>query len=1034
MKQYDVNSSKYSNIKFFLISVFFIILLGLPSLSFGDSDHVHININMEALDLNYSKKVLILNSYHQGHPWTDGVTKGILDKFVEHDVNVEIHIENMDTKRIVDKKSWNDFLKQRLKAYPGGYLDLIIVSDDNALYTLYKIGHKYHNIPIVYCGISEDIARHSDSCSMFIGVEEYLPFKENIELGLKLFPETEHIAIVTDRSRTGATHYYTAKQTLKNIDLEDIDIIWLNGYKGINTAELNNRLGNLPENTIVLFSIWQIDGDGRFWDPVKYYPQYSKASNAPMFTVMDLGIYDAFLGGKVTVAETQGHLAAELGIQLLSGELIENLTRVSDQNIYYFNWKELNRWNIRIKDLPENAIIVNKHLTVYSQYRTFFFLTLGLIFLLFVLFWLLLLYHFRYRNYELQRTKMANKTKRLANRYNILFNQSNNAIVIFNLESGNVVAFNEKALDLFDVPKDIFQNYPLAQYFDNYNEMRDNRKNLLKAPFEIQMFKWDKSRFHAQVILNLLEEEDENFIYAIINDITIRKEQEEEIKVNKARLNETLLNSKNSYWEWDLVNNVLNKDDNFWLALNIDPSTLKEDPLDSNYYLNSVHADDLDDYVESVNDAILGKRDTILHELRMSFNGKDTWVEIRGVIAKRDENGKGLVINGFMMNIDERKHQEEELVKAKEKAEESDRLKSAFISNISHEIRTPLNGIVGFSNLLGRENLNLEEKRKYLSFINENNDLLLKLINDILEISKIEADSLNIHVESCNLFTICENILTQARINLPLTVTLTCSKSQNINVQVDKMRLTQILRNLLSNAIKFTVEGSIEMGYSIKRDMIEFYIHDTGIGIEEEMLKKVFERFVQIDPFSSGTGLGLSISKAVVEKMGGKIWLESALGKGTTVYFTVKYKKAKIDISDIEPTAISQKYEKDTKAEKLKTVLIAEDDESSYVLLNVILTEKYKIIRALTDVDILTHLKRYHPDILIVDTDMPGFTNDMIKSIRKISKTMPIVGISDNTLDFIRNKEMTDVLNDHLSKPINIKSLMEILEEQLKDQ
>ena len=1012
----------------FIYGIFMLLLLVLPALSFAADGNL--KINTKEFDNNYRKKVLVLNSYHQGHPWTDGITKSILKTFAEHDVNVEIHIENLDTKRIVNKSSWNDVLKQKLEAYPDGYLDLIIVSDDNALNALIKIGHKYHTMPIVYCGISYNPAWYSDICSMFVGVEEYLPFKENIELGLKLFPNTEHIAFVTDHSKTGISHYYSAKQALKNMDLGKMDIIWLNGYNNLNTAELSYRLANLPENTIVMFSIWQIDGDGRFWDPIEYYPVLAENSNAPVFAMTDIGVENAFLGGLVSSSTIQGKLAAELGVQILFGELVDDVTCINDENIYYFNWQQLKKWNISLSDIPSDAVIVNKPETVYSQYRTYFLLTLALIILLFILFWLLLLYHFKYRNYEVQRTEMTLKTKRLADRYKILFEQANNAIVIFELETGIIASFNEKAFKTFNTPKEHFEHYSLKRYFQNYDELKRDIKNLLKAPFEMEMFKWDRSKFHSQVILNQLKEDGIDYIYAIVTDISIKKEQELELRVSKARLNETLLNSKNSYWEWDLVNNILFKDDNFWLALDIDPKKLKNDPIESNYYLNSVHPDDHDGFIDAVNKAILDEQDTILHEMRMSFFGNDIWVEIRGVIVSRDENGKGLMINGFMMNIDERKKQEKELIKAKERSEESDRLKSAFISNISHEIRTPLNGIVGFSNLLGRENLNIEDKRKYLSFINENNDLLLKLINDILEISKIEADSLNIKMVSCNLMTLCDNILAQEGITLAPTVNLSLADVQNINVQADKINLTQVIRNLISNAKKFTPKGDIELGFNVKRDILEFYVHDTGIGIPQNMLERVFERFVQVDPFSSGTGLGLSISKAIIEKMGGNIWLESELGKGTDVYFTLKYNKAKIKISEIEPIDTDKEIVNENK-EKAR-ILVAEDDESSFVLLNVVLTGKYQVIRVLNEDDILSHIKQYNPKILLVDMDMPGFTEDSIEEIRKLSAKTPIIGITDKAFDFLRNKEIESALDEHISKPINIKSMMDIIEDQLK--
>ncbi|MCF7832698.1 MAG: PAS domain S-box protein [Candidatus Marinimicrobia bacterium] len=1025
LRQNNMVKSDNPNIKFSnIIYLIFLLFLLIPMLSFAEDEYLKVNTG--ELDLNYSKKILVINSYHQGHPWTDGITKSILDTFNDRDVNTEIHFEYIDSKRIVNSAFWGEILKDKLSAYDKGYLDLIIVSDENALKTLYEIGHSYHQVPIVYCGISANINEYPDSCPMIVGIEEYLPFKENVELGLKLFPKTKHIAVVTDNSMAGKSHRDIAKNALKGID-----IIWLDGSMGMNTQELNARLKNLPENTIVLFSSWQIDGDGRFWDPIKYYPIIAKHSNSPIFSVTDVGVNNAFLGGLVSVSAIQGKLAAELGIQILFGELLENIARVKDQNAFYFNWQELNRWDVNIRDLPSGAIIVNKPETVYDQYKTYFLLTLALIILLFILFWMLLIYHFRYRNFEIQRTEMALKTKRLANRYNILFEQSNSAIVIFELETGVVVTFNEKALKIFNTPQEHFKNYPLKKYFSNYDELKKNIKKLSTAPFEMEMFRWDRSTFHAQVILNILIEDNSQYVYAIINDITIKKEQENELKVSKDRLNEALLNSKNSYWEWDLVNNILLKDDNFWLALDVDPKKLKENPNESSYYLNSVHPDDLDGFIDSVNKAVEGEQDTILHELRMSLFGNITWVEVRGVIAMRDENGKGLMINGFMMNINERKKQEEELVKAKNRAEESDRLKSAFISNISHEIRTPLNGIVGFSNLLGRENLKLEDKRKYLSFINENNDLLLKLINDILEISKIETDSLSINLVSCNLLTLCDNILAQERVSLSPTVTLSLAEVPNINIQVDKINLAQVIRNLLSNAKKFTSEGNIELGYRIIRDKLEFYISDTGIGIPQDMIEKVFERFIQVDPFSSGTGLGLSISKAIIEKMGGKIWLESVPEKGTTAFFTLQYKKALIEINEIEPIKTDPHEVHESK--KKTSILIAEDDESNFILLNVVLTGKYQVIRAHKEDDILSHLSQYNPRILIADLDMPGFTDETIEAIRKSHKGIPIIGITDNTLDFVRNKEIISILDGHVTKPINIKNLLEILETQLEN-
>lgn len=306
---------------------------------------------------------------------------------------------------------------------------------------------------------------------------------------------------------------------------------------------------------------------------------------------------------------------------------------------------------------------------------------------------------------------------------------------------------------------------------------------------------------------------------------------------------------------------------------------------------------------------------------------------------------------------------------------------------------------------------------------------MLNLINDILEISRIETDSLVMHLESCSLLNLCENIIAQESIHLSPTVTLGLAEVQNINVMLDKIRLTQILRNLLSNAIKFTEEGSIELGYEIKRDFIEFYVRDTGKGIIKDMQEKIFDRFVQVDPFSSGTGLGLSIAKVIIEKMGGKIWLESIPGEGSTFYFTIKYKKARIDIAEIEPKATSK--QSDSANEPAHTVLIAEHDESSFVLLNVILKGKFKIIRAVKIEDMTTLIQRYHPNALIIATDIPGFSDNLIDEIKENNDSLPVIGISDNNLDTEKQKDMTQILDGHLSKPLNIKSLLDMLESKL---
>ncbi len=239
-------------------------------------------------------------------------------------------------------------------------------------------------------------------------------------------------------------------------------------------------------------------------------------------------------------------------------------------------------------------------------------------------------------------------------------------------------------------------------------------------------------------------------------------------------------------------------------------------------------------------------------------------------------------------DITNRKQVEMELILAKEKAEESDRLKSAFLANMSHEIRTPLNSIVGFSSLLA-ETESLEERREYIPLIEENNDLLLQLISDILDISKIEAGTMEFTPGTVDVRRLCRELIQGFSLKVPKEVALVFDESlPQIMVEGDKNRITQVLANFMTNAMKFTRNGSITLSYEMMDgDMLKFAVRDTGIGISPEKLNAIFSRFVKLNAFAQGTGLGLSISQSLVEHMGGQIGVDSEEGKGSCFWFTL---------------------------------------------------------------------------------------------------------------------------------------------------
>lgn len=375
--------------------------------------------------------------------------------------------------------------------------------------------------------------------------------------------------------------------------------------------------------------------------------------------------------------------------------------------------------------------------------------------------------------------------------------------------------------------------------------------------------------------------------------------------------------------------------------------------------------------------------------------------------------------------------QQKELKAARIKAEESDRLKSAFLANMSHEIRTPLNAIVGFSSILADAE-EPEEKEEYINIIENNNTLLLQLVGDILDLSKIESGTLEFVYSDIDLNALFQELEESARLRQKndAVVIRYLPEMPDCFVNIEKNRLTQVVTNMMNNAMKFTPSGSITFGYHLKNtDFLYFYITDTGYGIEKDKKDTVFGRFVKLDSFSQGTGLGLSICQSIVENLGGEIGVESEPGKGSTFWFTLPYRP--VELKSVR----EQKEHRLNKVESKLTVLIAEDNESNFLLFESILKRQYNILHAWDGEEAVELFKQYNPHLILMDINMPKKTGyEATQLIREMSPTVPIMAVTAYVYAEDEERILNSGFDAYTSKPINAQKLQSDIVDLLKKQ
>ena len=375
-----------------------------------------------------------------------------------------------------------------------------------------------------------------------------------------------------------------------------------------------------------------------------------------------------------------------------------------------------------------------------------------------------------------------------------------------------------------------------------------------------------------------------------------------------------------------------------------------------------------------------------------------------------------------------------------QKAENASKMKSLFLANMSHEIRTPLNAIEGFSRIMA-ETDSPEERMNYMEIIESNNGRVLALINEILDLSRVEAGEIAIKKQMTDLNEMCRGIQLMFKFRCPDTVNLTWSQpNMKVTLNTDQNRLTQVFSNLIGNALKHTSKGSITYGYRLINDgqEVEFFVTDTGSGIAPEDIDQIFQTYMSRDAEQqNGYGLGLALCKIIVEKMNGHISVTSKLGEGSTFRFTLPFEgtigglqKGSRTTTNSRTIRVSTK----TNVQNAPLVLVAEDEDSNYELVRIVLAKRYRLLRAHNGIEAVTLCEDEHPDLILMDIRMPDMNGlDATRIIKEVNHDIPIVALSAYAFDENIREAKAAGCDEFLAKPFRVEDLLDTVGKYVKN-
>lgn len=638
-----------------------------------------------------------------------------------------------------------------------------------------------------------------------------------------------------------------------------------------------------------------------------------------------------------------------------------------------------------------------------------------------------------------ERMQMVKKTQELIAKRELAMKVSNIIHWDFDVRTQEFEAYNDPINDyasdkLVTIQRymDVIHPEDRSSSYDAIQSMLSGKELTINFTCRMQT-KYDESWQYCNIIGVPFEKDEygNNVRYTgFRQNISKLHQLNEELEERNYKMQLTFKTVGMSYWDFDAKSKqfrAFNDPVNDFHSENV--ITLEE-------YLHAVHPEDIDMVRENINYMI--NRTT--KEVNFKFRSKTKWDKewqtliVTGIPVERNKKGNVIRYTGIKVNNTKWEKMAQQLKELKDKAELSDRLKSAFLANMSHEIRTPLNAIVGFSELMVYSE-DPAEKEEYMSIIQSNNELLLRLINDILDLSKIESGILERKRETFNLAKVCGELYTmiQPKITNPDVEFQMANSGPDCWIFLDRNRLKQVWMNYLTNAIKCTKSGHIKMGYGIERGGIRIYVEDSGVGIPIELQERVFGRFQKLNEFAQGTGLGLAISRAIIEGAGGEVGFTSTPDVGSTFWAWIP---CEISIQEEDSPTVSQPSKQQTSLNEIDKkelkILIAEDNDSNYTLVQHILNN-YNLTHVQNGVEAVNKVREEEFDLILMDMKMPVMGGlEATRKIREFNQKIPIIALTANAFDSDRVSALDAGCNEFLAKPIKKSQLLELFSKKCK--